>query len=414
MPLPGIQRLMRTDRNLLLLCGAAFCMALAQNSWSVGLPFLVKGLGGSDMQVSWCAALFMGVYCTLCVVGVRFVERLKARRLLLASSAILAVFFTGMTTLVFSVTRGSEAPATVLALIVLSALHGLFLAAYWPPLMGWVSLGRQGAGLSRRLARFNISWSSGAVLGPFIGGYLIESSWRAWVSIVYAFFIGAFLLILRTRPVPPAPAPTPAADPVADAAPTLHRPAASPATRSAFLWASRLGLMLSFVFIGIFRTHLPIVFKYELSYTESQFGTAVTLLALTNFAGFLILMRWNSWQHRAGLFLGAQGLLALFFVGCLIARPVGAYYLVGALAGLACSFIYISHQFYASEATSNRSAAMAAHEALLGFGFMAGSMGAGWLSDHVGRWTPYRAGFILLGVITLAQAIGWVAWGRKK
>ena len=409
MRLRTINRLMQSDRNFAVLCGAAFCMAFGQNAWYVGLPFVVKGIGGADMDVAWCAALWTLVYSAMCVLGVRFLDRLAPRRVLHAGAITVGVLFTANLLLVFTLSRGQANPLAIHILMLNSLLHGLFLSAYWPPLMGWVSLGHHGAALSRRLARFNMSWSSGAVLGPFVGGFLVEYSWRGWVVGVYALVLGALALILLTRAVPRPSAEETAAD---DAA-ARSAESVAPDRQRMFLWASRIGLVLSFVFIGVFRMHLPILFKFEFGYTESQYGLAVTFVALTTFASFVVLTRWSSWHYRSWLFLGAQALVAILFVACLVRTPLVAYYGIAILAGVAGAFLYMSHQFYASATAPSRSAAMAAHEGLLGFGFLVGSLGAGALSDHVGRTAPYWAGAALVGVIVAAE-IAWRLTRRTR
>lgn len=400
---------MQNERNVLLLCGAAFCMAVAQNAWLVGLPFAVKGMAGTDMQVAWCASLFMGVYCTLCALGVRVLDRLPARRVLMGGAAFLAALFAVNLAVMLAVGRGQASPRAIAYLIVACGLHGLFLAAYWPPLMAWVSLGQEGAALSRRLGFFNGAWSSGAVAGPFLGGYLVEWSWHIWVWVVFGCFVGALIQIVLTRPVAPPEDVVRSGE--APAVRASEDRALSARQGRAFLWASRAGLVLSMVFVGAFRTHLPILFKYEFGYTESQFGTAVTLLALTNFATFVVLGRWHGWHRRIALLLGAQALVGGLFVVCLAGAPLGLYHFVGILVGVACALIYASHQFYASQATARRSSAMAAHEFLLGFGFMAGAIGSGWLGEKMGRAAPYWFGGALLLAITAIEASVW-AWRR--
>lgn len=63
---------------------------------------------------------------------------------------------------------------SLVLVFVLYGLFGLSLSLFWPPLMGWLSFGKEDRTLNTALGRFNISWSGGNIIAPFWAGYLLR------------------------------------------------------------------------------------------------------------------------------------------------------------------------------------------------------------------------------------------------
>ena len=83
--------------------------------------------------------------------------------------------------------------------IAAGGLGGAAMALFWPFLMSWVSGSYEGLALNRRLGRYNGSWSSGGVVGPLVGAWLVEQGplWPMVAAVVC--FVASFLLLGLAR-----------------------------------------------------------------------------------------------------------------------------------------------------------------------------------------------------------------------
>ena len=82
----------------------------------------------------------------------------------------------GMSMVVYRSGQDGGPANPIRLLILLSGLIGVSMSTFWPFLMGWLSTGHEGKKLNRRLGLFNIAWSSGSLISPLLGGYLVERS----------------------------------------------------------------------------------------------------------------------------------------------------------------------------------------------------------------------------------------------
>ena len=76
--------------------------------------------------------------------------------------------------------KSSTSPGAVLVYYLIFSTAPAF---YWPQLMGWFSYGLKNEELGKSISRFNISWSTGALCGPLLGGILAER------NIMLSFYI---------------------------------------------------------------------------------------------------------------------------------------------------------------------------------------------------------------------------------
>ena len=143
---------------------AAFFIAISLGMVMLGSVFLLKELyQASPIQNALAPAIFHAVYVFACLFFRPLFDRLPVRYPLILSTLSMGLF---TTLIVFS--------NNLWQVYLFFALYGLSVSLFWPPLMGWVSTGLEGKQLSSTLGKYNQCWSCGAILSPFVAGWLSE------------------------------------------------------------------------------------------------------------------------------------------------------------------------------------------------------------------------------------------------
>jgi MFS family permease len=392
------------EGTILPICLAGFIMSVGQGIMLVSLPFIVKRFGGSDGDAGLSLALNFASYVVACLGATLILDRFNPKRLAQIGAIAAALPLAG---LCLVISAGPRAWHPIAMIDIAVSLVGGFTALFWPPMMGWISRGFEGKQLGHRLGSFNISWSSGGWVSPYIGGLLVASS--STVAILIAFLVSLcswFAVTLARNPrhtKHPLPAeiseqPDPDRQPdVSQLNPELPR----------FRWMARLALPASFACIGVVRSQLGLHFKFDLHYSEAMYGIAITAMCLCNFLMFWAAGRIHSWHYVRWPFFTAQMFVLLSMVMILGFEALWLLIAAAGLLGFAEAFMYASHLFYGVSGARKRTTMMAVHEFLLSTGMVFGSVCGGYLSDGFGRYSPYWLG---LGIVAAAIAAELVVW----
>jgi len=353
----------RWKRSVFALCAVAFLADLAIGLELAALPWKCLALGGSDLEVGSIGAAFMGVYMGICLLLGRHADRVSPKRMVALSLAAMAVLMLAM----------AAAPAAWL-LLVLAGLHGASMALLWPPLMGWLSTGSEGAGLNRRLSTFNACWSVGLILGSVLGGRAAE--WALWLPFALAVVaaLAALLVVLLARKAHPRPTTVAAAAIDAERATSLL---------PVFRLMSRVALVLGWIGIGALRFPLTLLVE-SMSLGPSAYGSIVAGSYLALSVGFVLLGRTHRWHFNAPLFWGCQLAAAAMILAVAFSRGGLDLALYTIAASLALSVLYVAGQYYGVSGAATRARSMAMHEGLLSVGFAVGSLGGGAVSQFIG------------------------------
>lgn len=405
---PGNIKILLKSPHPLPLYTAAFFQSAAGGIWFVAMPFVIKRLGGSDTQLGLCLGIWFVAYLSGCLTAGGILDRFNARNSVRFGAAANVVINIGILITVI-IARGSDNPASLLWLIMcLSALSGLLTAFFWPPLMGWLSTGYEGAQLNRRLGRHNTAWSFGALVTPYLGGVLVERS-SVWpFAVIIGLMVSSFAVITLGK------GPGVNASNGDNGSLSQTPSDAASALLPCFRWMARIALLTSFVCIGLLRTQLAVLLKYELGFMESQYGTGMMIMCLASFVVFIAAGKWHRWHYKLSIFIIAQLLLLASMLMILKGSSLGIFFLATGLVGAGQAFMYNSHLYYGVSGGTRRSRRMAIHEFLLSAGFVIGSLAGGFLSDQFGPLMPYRFG---LGVVALGlflQLAIWFGFKRKS
>jgi len=395
--------------NLPLLYVAAFLMAFVLGGiWWVALPFIVKRLGGSDANVGQCFALHMGLYMGGCLLVLWFLHRLERKRTVQIGVTMMILSTMVACAIIASGNEQNPSGKLVGMLIIACGFMGLSMTFFWPFLPGWISEAYEGRELNRRLGLFNTSWSSGAMVGPLIGGLLVQkSSLLAMVAVVIGLALCLTMITLAPKS--------------RDGDPTPQKPNTPPspekpdrATLLVFRWTSRIALLAcTCILMGLFRSQLGLLFKFELGFSEFDFGVVTMFMAGANFLVLVAAGKWHFWHYRVGFFAAAQ----LAVLSCLVIILFGSkqwHFMVAATAlGAGTAFVYASHLYYSVSGSTRRSASMAIHETTLSLGTVFGALVGGYLSDLLGRRWPYWFGIAVILTGALIQIVVCLAIRRR-
>lgn len=152
------------------------------------LPSIRTGLNASDAALSWVVAGYTLAYALSLVPGGRLGDRYGHKRLFLAGTLLYVV--TGV--------AGSLASDDA-HLVVFRLLHGVAGGLMIPPIAAYIQVMFHGADRARAYGFYASVVAIGAIIGPVIGGWIIEAvgmadGWR-W-ALGYGLSLGLLALVL--------------------------------------------------------------------------------------------------------------------------------------------------------------------------------------------------------------------------
>jgi len=306
--------------------------------------------------IGWMSALWAFGYLVGCLFLNSLRNRLKPRR-----SIILAATIMGLS--ILSIPILNSLPL----LIFIYMIFGLATSLYWPPLMGWLSKGREGKKLGNTLAIFNLSWSSGLALSPYVAGLIIrrDISLPIYISaILYALIVTFFILVTifvkefkqqKEEKV------------IKD---TCDR-------SSSLRVASWIGNFSAYLFLGTLLFVFPLYAKNEWKMSEDKIGLILLLRAFVSVIGFQISGYSKWWHHKKYQLYITQFILFGICLLLVFIQIPSVMVIAMAVFGLLFSHLYSNSIFHGVSGSIHREKRMAIHEAFLTVGIVVGSAGGG-------------------------------------
>lgn len=247
--------------------------------------------------------LWFLTYLIACLLIGGIIDRFNPKLIVLIGSGVTVL--TGALQLIIVVLdqRGVCPISPVLAFIVLSSISGFFTSLFWPPLMGWISTGYEGPQLNRRLGLFSSSWAFGRIVSPYFAGLLIEHNSSSPMILILLLSVLSLVAIVFAK--------TTNSSTLNNSDTPLVPDDVMPALLPKFMWMARIALFTACVCVGLARTHLAVLFKFELPFTESVYGAAVLIMSISTFAVFLLAGQSHAWHYKLWLFISCQILTAV-------------------------------------------------------------------------------------------------------
>lgn len=354
---------------------AAFANSIGIGVANLGLIFVVKNHFGADpFTIGWFGSTFSLSYFVACLAIPRIACRLSPLASTVLASALCAV------------SVGLMLASDNLALsFMLNAAYGASTALFWPPLMGWFSEGLEGKELSKATAAFSFSWSSGAVLSPWLAGAVAEAAGDfAAVALGAAAFAinGSWLAFALAKSKAGLFRSSERAQQARDGSQSATRaPSGTPLRFPAWV-----GVFAVYAFSGLFVNIFPGYAQDELGYSKDAIGLLLLARAAATTVGFWFFGRFHFWHFRSRyLVITGIALAALAFaltpLGSASALPEPARFIAWGAGLLALGALYASAYnasiFYGVAGCADRDRRMTIHEAMLTSGQIIGSLVAG-------------------------------------
>jgi len=392
-PITGLKKFFIDERDVCGLYGGVLFQGLYNGIWLVALPFVTKRLGGSDFEVGLCVGLGFGGYMAALVaslLGWINLERFNVKRVVQCGTGVITMVpVLGYLTLT-ATERGYLGESAILILIGLATIQGLAAVMFWPRVMNWLSIGYEGRELNRRLGLFNVFWSFSIMVGPYIGGYLVEVNSRLPIIVGIVFSTLSFAGVSFAGKTDKRGMVN------ANNGEVKSIESTELLRRRRFMWMSRIGLLISFICIGLVRAPLALLFKDNLGFSESNYGAAIMIMSAAVFVVFFAAARTHWWHYVMWIFLGTEGMLLLSMLLILNGESLWVFFAAAGLAGGGQAFLYASHLYYGISGAKNRQRRTLIHETTLCLGMVIGSVAGGYLSGNVGPYAPYWFGFFVV------------------
>jgi len=351
---------------------------------SIAVPIYANMLGASLFIVGLIGSAGGLMYSFMPLVSGILCDRMGRKFFISAS-----LFFYGAACLLYSLVQEP------LMLIPIKILEWVSIAAFWPAVESLIADSAL-EGLEDALKKFNISWGSAMILGPLLGGTLInELSIEApfVFSMLAVFFLGALSILIVREP-----------DRILDVNPGSedspemkgeHDGSIVTVLATIFLFSSIGGILMS-----LFPSY-----AMNLGISVLEIGVIVFAWGAARAIAFYQATTIEAWIKKTGMFLA--GSLALGLASIL------TFYSSNTLSFLVCFMIFgfgggISYAVSIASVLkwrrSSRGYAAGLFESLIGVGYFVGPLIGGFLSNFAGN-IPYIYCFFLSLVVLLIQLI---------
>ncbi len=320
----------------------------------------------SAQMVGLSAAIYTTTYFLCCLVLGRLASHLKPRH----SVELSMLGMAGATAIVIATDRVSIA---FMALV----LYGVSMSFLWPQIEGWLARGKEGRSLNKATSSFNVAWSVGAALSPYLTGVLLERSTGAALFAGLLLFVAVFLLILLSTYLVPG---------IRAVVSERHNldisSAVDASTPLRFLsWA---GVLTVYASLAVTLTIFPMHAMDNLPFSESMVGFLLFVRGMSTVVMFLLMGKSSIWHFKRKLVLTTQMLVALVCVVGTRMTSLVSHVIFFFLFGVLFAMSYSYSIFHGASGSVNRSQRMLIHEVLLTIGTVLGSLVGGTVYQHFG------------------------------
>ena len=263
--------------------------------------------------------------------------------------------------------------------------------------------GVEGTDLSRALSRWNISWSTGSIVSPYIAGFLTEIDIRYPVILSIGLFLFCTILVSAASFF----LPRIKSDRYQDSKPNALE---GKKDHSTFLrFPSWVLVFTVYVTAGVIFNIFPIYAKEMLGITESRVGIILLIRALFSTICFILLGKSAYWHFRPKLILVFQILLGAVLVIMVFVDSFTGYVLLMPAFGVIVAVTYSFSLFHGTSGSLERARRTAIHELVLSSGVMLGAISGGQIFQKFSMQAVY---LFCLAVVAIAVLIQIFLLGR--
>jgi len=336
-------------------------------------------------EIGWFSSLWAFSYLIGCYILHPLSRRIGAHR-----SIAIASF--GMFLAVILILLSKDA----WIVFILYGFFGFVTALFWPPLMGWLSEGIEGNYLNKMMGLFNLSWSTGLVISPYLGGVFLELDLQS--PLIFAAGLYGFLsivLIIIPAAVPSIISPNNKKnidETVIDSSTTLR-------------YAAWLGNLTAYIIFGVLLFVFPLYARDELFFSESSIGLLLLFRALFSTFIFILAGKFSWWHFNKIYMIVMQSLLVLFSFFIPYANSWVTIVSGLSVFGIIFAAQYSSSIFHGVSGSIHREKRMAIHEAVLTVGVIAGAIGGGEIYQQWGMAAAFNCAAAAATFVLIIQIV---------
>jgi DHA1 family multidrug resistance protein-like MFS transporter len=362
---------------------APFGMDLVLSVYILAAPLLLIELKANPVELGLVGSITAGVHMLLAHRMGPLSDRLGRRWLIMLGPLLFALscLFAAMAN-------------HVKVILLLSALNGLCLSLFWPPLQAWVADLQTDSGLARDLGTLNMAWTASHLIGPTISGFLFSLS--AKFPFLFAASLSFILFLLSYGSIHDSPGRARAKEHVAETSPQ--------AWQKNFLYSAWIANFMSWFILGNARYQFPKLAR-ELGSSPQTVGLLIGCLGFSLFLGFFLLRGSDLWHFRKRYLFGAQGLAAGGLLMIYFSNSPLFFAVALILIGLSASVTYYSSLLYAIRLSSQKGKGTGFHESILSIGALAGPILGGLGAYFLGLRIPYLICLIFLLVAVPCETV---------
>ncbi len=355
-------------KRLKLLYVAAFLMHVALGGQIAGLPLLAKKAFDATLwQLALIGLATMLGHSLFSLATGALVGRAKPITLSIVGAGVLSIV------ILLAIPAGGA-----WHLVGVAAACSVGWALFWPMLEAAIAEGASGRALSRRMGRFNVSWSLGDAVGIPLAGALYDV--RPWAPFaMMALTAGVIMVIISmAKRMEVAVVGGPGGELI-----DPEELETSPLINIRFTRAAWVGNFVGAGAVGVVRSIFaaPAVDVFAMS--GALYGLVVGTVNLSRTASFWLLTHWRNWHYRLGIYMSMTMLMAAGMAGVALAAlfpgPVGIAIVFVSFAAVGFSFgmPYYSSIFYSVHTDALAESKTRLHEAVIGAGGAAGVLASG-------------------------------------
>ncbi len=346
------------------------------------IPLLALQMDATYDDLGSISAVGALAYSVSCLISGRLSDYIGYRRVMAIACCMVAIIFTAYLFI-----------SQIWHLAVLSALMGLTISNFWPPLQAWLGQRKTQHELRQSLGRFNIAWSSGFIVGPALGGNLFETHPQIAFAMCACIssFISLGLLYFTIRETASSVASTP------------QTSSPHPQARQ-FLQMAWLANFATFFSIGTVRSLFPKL-ATDMGISPGHIGYLVALLAVAQLITFYFMAQTERWQFKLGPIVGAQ-LVAFLGLSLIALSHHAVLFAIGLfLQGMLAGVTFTVSIFYSLQTEGPGGRRTGIHEAIVGSGFLVGPFAGGLVGEYLGERAPYWLAAVMIIFTMMIQVV---------
>lgn len=364
---------------------SVFLVAAGITIIELGIIFYLKEIyGAAPSHIGYFAALWSFWYIIGCIFIRPLFNKVLPRYLLIGSSffmsfSVLSILFTKA----FAVT------------FLYYDLYGIAMSFFWPPIMGWLSQDIEGTRLGKSMGYFNLSWSAGLIIGPFLAGILSA------ISVEIPIYVGGFLFLLTGILIAVGSFLLPKIRSDRSIEVSREDGTFRKDTSTFLRFPGWIGMLTTFIVIGVVINIFPVFARDELLLRKETIGLLMQSRAFLAAFVFVFLGHTTFWHFRISyMTLGQVCLAFIIFFMNFTSSPLILAALI-AMIGALRAHSYNSSVFHGVSGSIARTKRMAVHESLLAAGLIFGSSLGGLIYQKYSMTAVYYfcAAVVMSGVL---------------